>query len=69
MKALTWSLLHFLWQGAAIAALAAAVLIATQIAVEHWFYLYLVWFAPLTWVALLSGSARSSPPAAAATPG
>ncbi len=24
MRALTWSLLHFLWQGAAIAALAAA---------------------------------------------
>jgi hypothetical protein len=55
-----------------LAALAAAVLIATQIAVEHWFYLYLVWFAPLVWIALLmpgAGSARSSPPAAAATPG
>ncbi len=53
------------------AALAAAVLIATQIAVEHWFYLYLVWFAPLVWVALLTPSAesaRSSPPAAAPTP-
>ena len=48
-----------------LAALAAAVLIALQLAVEHWFYLYLVWFAPLTWVALLAGSARSSPPAAA----
>ena len=28
-------------------ALAAAVLIALQLAVDHWFYLYLVWFAPL----------------------
>jgi hypothetical protein len=53
----------------ALAALAAAVLIALQLAVDHWFYLYLVWFAPLTWVALLAGSARSSRPAAlAATP-
>ncbi len=38
---------------AALAALAAAVLIALQLAVDHWFYLYLVWFAPLVWVALL----------------
>jgi glycosyl transferase family 87 len=49
-----------------LAALAAAVLIALQLAVDHWFYLYLVWFAPLTWVALLAGSARSTRPAAAA---
>jgi hypothetical protein len=55
----------------ALAALAAAVLIALQLAVDHWFYLYLVWFAPLVWVALLcsatrdAGSARSTPPAAA----
>jgi hypothetical protein len=35
------------------AALAAAVLIALQLAVSHWFYLYLVWFAPLLLVALL----------------
>jgi hypothetical protein len=54
----------------ALAALAAAVLIALQLAVDHWFYLYLVWFAPLVWVALLTapdaGSARSTSPAAAA---
>jgi hypothetical protein len=54
----------------ALAALAAAVLIALQLAVDHWFYLYLVWFAPLVWVALLTapdaGSARSTPPAAPA---
>ena len=52
-----------------LAALAAAVLIALQLAVEHWFYLYIVWFAPLMWVALLAGSARSTPPAAAPEPG
>jgi hypothetical protein len=52
----------------ALAALAAAVLIALQLGVDHWFYLYLVWFAPLVWVALLTrdaGSARSTPPAVA----
>jgi len=59
---------------ATLAALSAAVLIALQLAVDHWFYLYLVWFAPLVWVAILTpaqgaGSARSSPPAAAPTPG
>ena len=59
---------------AVLAALAAAVLIALQLAVDHWFYLYLVWFAPLVWIAILSpergaGSARSSPPAAAPTSG
>jgi hypothetical protein len=60
---------------AALAALAAAVLIALQLAVDHWFYLYVVWFAPLVWIALLAipappaaAAARSNPPAAAATP-
>jgi hypothetical protein len=37
-----------------VAALAAAVLIAVQLAVDHWFYLYLVWFLPALLVALLS---------------
>jgi hypothetical protein len=36
------------------AALAAAVLIALQLAVTHWFYLYVVWFAPLVLVAVLA---------------
>ena len=57
-----------------LVALAAAVLIALQLAVTHWFYLYLVWFAPLVFIALLTpepdaGSARSSPHAAARTNG
>jgi hypothetical protein len=58
-----------------LAALAAAVLIALQLAVDHWFYLYLVWLAPLAWIALLSprepaaAAARSSPPGPAASSG
>ncbi len=35
-----------------IAALAAAVMIAMELTAAHWFYLYLVWFAPLAFVAL-----------------
>jgi hypothetical protein len=38
-----------------VAALGAAALIALQLALEHWFYLYLVWFLPLVFVALLAG--------------
>ncbi|MFL5820021.1 MAG: glycosyltransferase 87 family protein [Solirubrobacteraceae bacterium] len=40
---------------ASLAALAAAVLIAIQLGVTHWFYLYIVWFFPLAMVAVLSG--------------
>jgi hypothetical protein len=36
------------------AALGAAVLIALQLAVTHWFYLYVVWFAPFVFVAVLA---------------
>ena len=36
-----------------VAALAAAVVIALQLGVTHWFYLYIVWFFPLVMVALL----------------
>ena len=36
-----------------VAALAAAILIAVQLGVTHWFYLYVVWFAPLVFVALM----------------
>jgi glycosyl transferase family 87 len=53
----------------AVAALAAAVLIALQLGITHWFYLYVVWFFPLVMVALLArGPARSTPPAAAGAP-
>lgn len=37
-----------------VAALAAAVVIAVQLVVTHWFYLYVVWFLPLVLVALLA---------------
>ena len=36
-----------------VAALGAAVTIAVQLAVTHWFYLYVAWFAPFVLVALL----------------
>ena len=34
-----------------VAALAAAVMVAVELTAEHWFYLYIVWFAPLVLVA------------------
>jgi len=51
-----------------VAALGAAVLIAVQLAASHWFYLYVVWFAPLTLVALFGSqlAARSPRPPAPA---
>jgi hypothetical protein len=36
-----------------LAAACAAILIATQLGVEHWFYLYIPWFFPLVMIALL----------------
>jgi hypothetical protein len=36
----------------ALAAAAAAILIALQLGVEHWFYLYIPWFFPLVMLAL-----------------
>ena len=43
-----------------LAAACAAVMIATQLGVEHWFYLYIPWFFPLVMLALLG---RFSDPA------
>ena len=37
-----------------VAALGAAVLVALQLTAVHWFYLYVVWFAPFAFVALFS---------------
>ncbi len=45
-----------------LAALCSAVLIALQLGVTHWFYLYIGWFAPLVFVALFG---RYRAPAAA----
>jgi hypothetical protein len=60
-----------------VAALGAAVMIAVQLALAHWFYLYVVWFLPLVLVALLapyaepegSGAGRSTDSIESARPG
>jgi hypothetical protein len=41
-----------------LAALSAAVLIAVQLGVTHWFYLYIVWFFPLVLVVVLGADVR-----------
>jgi len=46
----------------ALAASCAAVVIAVQLGVEHWFYLYIPWFFALAMLALL-GSLSPAPPA------
>jgi hypothetical protein len=62
-----------------LAAACAAVIVAVQLGIDHWFYLYIPWFFPLVMIALLgrhelpvrrgpdvaSESARSRPPAVA----
>jgi hypothetical protein len=45
----------------ALAALCAAVLIALQLGVTHWFYLYIGWFFPLVMLALLAPAPVRSP--------
>ncbi|HWX95342.1 MAG TPA: hypothetical protein VNZ01_00705, partial [Solirubrobacteraceae bacterium] len=64
-----------------LAAACGAVIIAVQLGIEHWFYLYIPWFFPLVMIALLgrfsdpakrptaepSSPARSSLPVAAAS--
>jgi len=55
---------------AQVAALGAAVLVLVEVAATHWFYLYVVWFAPFAFVALLSEHATGEneeqrPPVAA----
>jgi hypothetical protein len=45
-----------------VAALGAALLLAVQLTMHHWFYLYIVWFYPLLLVAM--ASLKSSPQAA-----
>ncbi len=44
-----------------VAALGAALLIALQLTMQHWFYLYIVWFFPLLLVALLFDSRSARP--------
>jgi hypothetical protein len=47
-----------------VAALGAAVLIALQLPVDHWFYLYVVWFVPFVLVASFGAIALPAPAAA-----
>jgi hypothetical protein len=44
-----------------VAALGAAALIALQLTMHHWFYLYVVWFYPLLLLALAAPPARVRP--------
>ncbi|CAA9478814.1 MAG: hypothetical protein AVDCRST_MAG67-733 [uncultured Solirubrobacteraceae bacterium] len=44
-----------------LAALGAAILIALQLGVSHWFYLYIPWFFGLVMIALLGRSAMPAP--------
>ena len=43
-----------------IAALGAAVLIATQVGAEHWFYFFILWWTPYVLIALFSEQERVS---------
>jgi hypothetical protein len=45
-----------------VAALAAALIIALQLGIDHWFYLYIVWFFPAAMLALLAAHPASSAP-------
>ncbi len=38
-----------------VAALAGAVLVAVQLAAQHWYFFYIVWFAPFAFIALFGG--------------
>jgi hypothetical protein len=53
----------------ALAALGAAVLIATSLPAVHWFYFYVAWFAPGLLVALFAEYARGEQSAHRAPPG
>ncbi len=50
-----------------VAALGAALLIGVQLTMQHWFYLYIVWFYPLLLVAMAVGG-RSAGHSSAAPP-
>jgi hypothetical protein len=51
-----------------LAALGGAVLIAVQLGVTHWFYLYIVWFFPLAMIALLGRRLEDRGPRRPAAP-
>lgn len=45
-----------------VAALGAALLIALQLTMQHWFYLYIVWFYPLLLIAMAMTTATGEEP-------
>jgi len=45
-----------------VAALGAALLVGVQLTMQHWFYLYIVWFYPLLLVAMGASGSRSENP-------
>src|SRR3954447_19177230 len=45
-----------------LCALSAAVLLALQLTLGHWFYLYLVWLLPPLWIALFAPAVRVDAP-------
>jgi hypothetical protein len=49
-----------------LAAAAAAIIIATQLGIDHWFYLYIPWFFALVMIALLGRFSAPARPAAVA---
>ena len=51
-----------------VAAMGAAILIAVQLGLGHWFYLYIPWFFPLVAVALELAAARPAPELDAVSP-
>ena len=51
-----------------LAALSAAVLLAAQLGMTHWFYLYVVWFLPPLFLALFDPPAPAPPPAPVTPP-
>jgi hypothetical protein len=44
-----------------VSALAAAILIAVELSLTHWFYLYIVWFFPFVMVAVLGADPKPAP--------
>lgn len=52
-----------------LAAAAAAILIATQLGIDHWFYLYIPWFFGLVMLALLGSLSGAGPGAAGGASG
>ena len=51
-----------------VAALGAALLIGAQFSLQHWFYLYIVWFYPLLLVAMAIGTGPGSPSSGPGSP-